>query len=101
MVLFDWIIIYIMLNTVTYFIVAIDKYRAIKRKWRISEKTLFLLSIFGGALGVYVGMMIFRHKTKHLKFKIGIPIIIIIQIIIFIMLFFNLIYKFTNIYILS
>ena len=60
----------------------IDKIRAINKKWRISENTLMLVSILGGSIGSYFGLKLFRHKTKHIKFSIGIPIIIIIQIFI-------------------
>lgn len=48
----------------------IDKYKAIKHKWRIREKTLFLLSLFGGSLGGFAGMFLFRHKTKKFLFYI-------------------------------
>lgn len=58
-----------------------DKKRAIKKQWRISEAALITIAIIGGSIGEYLGMQNFRHKTKHLKFKIGIPIIIMVQII--------------------
>lgn len=59
----------------------IDKKRAIKHKERISEGFLMLISIFGGSIGTLFGMHLFHHKTKHKKFSIGIPILIIIQIL--------------------
>ena len=62
----------------------LDKRRAIKRKWRISEHTLILTSILGGSIGSLIGMYTFRHKTKHLKFKLGIPIILTIQVVLLI-----------------
>ncbi|MFR5264988.1 DUF1294 domain-containing protein [Clostridium sp.] len=55
--------------------------RTIKKQWRISEATLITIAIIGGSIGEYLGMQNFRHKTKNLKFKIGIPIIILLQII--------------------
>ena len=58
----------------------IDKKRAIKKKWRIPEKTLFLFAILGGSVGSIAGMHLFRHKTKHWYFVIGMPLILIIQI---------------------
>lgn len=58
----------------------IDKYKAIKDEWRIPEKTLFIIAILGGALGSWVGMYSFRHKTKHWYFVIGMPLILIIWI---------------------
>lgn len=59
----------------------VDKKRAIRNQWRISEKALILIAIIGGSIGSYLGMQQFRHKTKHSKFKFGIPIIIFVQII--------------------
>lgn len=59
----------------------IDKEKAKKHKWRISENTLIILSLLGGSIGSFIGMNKFRHKTKHIKFKYGIPLIIIFQII--------------------
>lgn len=59
----------------------IDKQKAIKGQWRISEKSLFLMAIIGGTIGIMVAMKLFRHKTKHLSFKVGIPIILILQIV--------------------
>ena len=60
----------------------IDKVKAINKEWRISENTLILVSILGGSIGSYFGMKLFRHKTKHIKFSIGIPIIIVFQLFI-------------------
>lgn len=59
----------------------IDKKRAIKNKWRIPEKTLFLIAIIGGSIGSIAGMHLFRHKTKHWYFRYGMPAILVIQII--------------------
>ena len=59
----------------------IDKEKAKKHKWRISENTLIILALLGGSIGSFIGMNKFRHKTKHIKFKYGIPLIIIFQII--------------------
>ncbi|MFR1707704.1 MAG: DUF1294 domain-containing protein [Clostridium sp.] len=70
----------IIINLVGFFIMLIDKKRAVKAQWRISEKTLISISIIGGSLGMLVGINTFRHKTKHKKFTLGIPIILIIQI---------------------
>jgi uncharacterized membrane protein YsdA (DUF1294 family) len=57
-----------------------DKYNAKKRKWRVPEKKLFLAALLLGSPGVLLGMKLFRHKTRHYKFVIGIPLIIILQI---------------------
>lgn len=61
----------------------IDKRRAIKNKWRIPEKTLFILAITGGSAGSILGMHLFRHKTKHWYFVYGMPFILVLQIILF------------------
>ena len=58
----------------------LDKYKAKTDKWRTPEKTLFLLAIIGGGIGAFLGMQIFRHKTKHQQFVIGIPLIMIVQL---------------------
>ena len=58
----------------------IDKKRAIKHKYRIPERTLIVISALGGSVAMLITMNIIRHKTKHLKFMVGIPIIIIVQI---------------------
>lgn len=62
----------------------IDKQRAIRKKWRVPEFRLFLYAILLGSPGILLGMYVFRHKTKHMKFVLGIPAILIIQILIYI-----------------
>lgn len=69
-----------LINLYTFSITAIDKYKAKKEKWRIKEKTFFIAALFGGASGVMMGMTMFRHKTQHKTFYIGIPIIYMINI---------------------
>ena len=69
------------INLISFIIMIVDKIKAIKKRSRISEKSLFILSLFGGSIGVLVGMYTIRHKTKKIKFYIGIPLILIIQII--------------------
>ncbi|OIJ18588.1 hypothetical protein BKP45_12005 [Anaerobacillus alkalidiazotrophicus] len=59
----------------------VDKQKAIKGQWRISERKFFLLAIIGGSVGIMLGMRAFRHKTKHNSFRIGMPVIMIIQIV--------------------
>ncbi len=77
------IIIYtIIINIIGFFSMLIDKRRAIKNKWRIPEKTLFLIAIIGGSVGSIAGMRLFRHKTKHWYFAYGMPAILLIQIVI-------------------
>ena len=76
------IILYYLLaiNIASFFLYGIDKYKAKKGKWRISEATLLLMAVIGGSIGAWVGMRIWHHKTMHKKFKNGIPIIIIMQV---------------------
>lgn len=70
----------ISINVIGFLEMYIDKRRAIKGKWRIKENRLFITAFFGGSLGLYMGMRIFRHKTKQPLFKYGIPLIILVQI---------------------
>lgn len=70
----------IILNIITFSVYGIDKSKAKKRKWRISEKTLILLAVIGGSVGAILGVHIFHHKTKHAKFYIGLPLILVLQI---------------------
>ena len=68
------------INIVSFFLYGIDKYKAKKNKWRISEATLLMIAVIGGSIGAWVGMRLWHHKTMHKKFKYGIPLIIIMQI---------------------
>ncbi len=72
----------IIINISTFIIFGIDKRRAVKNRWRIAESTLFLLALIGGSIGAEAGMYVFHHKTKHLRFVIGIPLIFILQAVI-------------------
>ena len=67
-------------NIATFFLYGIDKYKAKKGKWRISEATLLTMAAIGGSIGAWAGMRLWHHKTMHKKFKYGIPLIIIMQI---------------------
>lgn len=76
------IIIYlIVINILGIFIMWLDKRKAIKGRWRIPEKTLFIITAIGGGIGTTAGMFIFRHKTKKLNFLIGLPFITILEIV--------------------
>ena len=68
------------INAVAFIVYGIDKYKAKKAKWRIPEATLLLLAVLGGSIGAWMGMKVWHHKTKHKKFKYGIPAILLIQI---------------------
>lgn len=67
-------------NIAAFIIMGVDKLKAKRGSWRISEKALFTSALVGGSLGAFAGMQIFRHKTKHIKFVVGIPSIMAIQI---------------------
>ena len=67
-------------NITSFLLYGIDKYKAKKGRWRISEATLLLMAVIGGSIGAWGGMRIWHHKTMHKKFKYGIPVIIILQI---------------------
>ena len=67
-------------NIVTFLLYGIDKYKATKGKWRISEATLLTMAAIGGSIGAWAGMRLWHHKTMHKKFKYGIPVIIILQV---------------------
>ena len=69
------------INIVSFVIYGMDKWKAQRGKRRVSEKTLLILAGIGGSIGAYGGMMFFRHKTKKVKFYVGVPAIIIIQIV--------------------
>ena len=76
------LIIYLLIiNALGFLLMLIDKYKARKNLWRIPEKTLLAVAFMGGSIGSYAGMQIFRHKTKHPQFYIGIPIIMAVQLI--------------------
>lgn len=78
---FYYAIFLLVLNAGSFWLVGWDKYKARKNKWRIPERRFFILGLFGGAPGVYIGMQLFRHKTQHRKFTIGIPLLIILNLI--------------------
>lgn len=69
----------LIINAVGLLLMLIDKWKAIHNRWRIPEKTLFLTAILGGSIGTLAGIYLFRHKTKHRSFTIGIPGILFLQ----------------------
>ena len=78
------------INAVTFIVYGIDKYRAKKAKWRISEATLLLLAVLGGSIGAWMGMKVWHHKTMHKKFQYGVPAILLIQMVLMAYLHMNL-----------
>lgn len=65
---------YAVMSVIGFALMGIDKSRAINRKWRIKEATLFLIALFGGGIGSTLGMFFFRHKTKHWYFRLFFPL---------------------------
>ena len=81
-ILFILAIYLILINLIAVIVTIYDKLCAVKRRWRVKESTLLLLSALGGSICMYITMLLIRHKTRHIKFMLGIPLILIIQIII-------------------
>lgn len=79
-----WIAAYLFMNIAGLIVMGNDKNRAKKHQYRIRERTLWLVALFGGAVGSTVGMQLFRHKTKHIAFKVGFPVLALVEIVIFI-----------------
>lgn len=75
-----FVIYLVIVNIVGLAIMGIDKQKAKRHSWRISEKTLFVIALVGGSIGVKGGMQLFRHKTHHKQFVYGVPAIIILQL---------------------
>lgn len=71
----------LLMNIITFLLFGEDKRRARQQKWRISEQTLLVLALLGGAVGALAGMYTFHHKTRKWKFRIGVPVILILQIV--------------------
>ncbi len=75
------IIALLILNIFGFVLVSLDKYKAKNRLWRIPERSFFILSILGGGIGIYIGLFMFNHKTRHWYFMVIIPLIILAQIV--------------------
>jgi len=76
--LFGYFLLFI--NLAGFATVGIDKYKSRKRLWRIPERVMFWFAIIGGSIGVYAGLLTFRHKTRHWYFMYGIPFIFFVQL---------------------
>lgn len=79
----ELILLYLLIiNAVGFLLMLVDKFKAKKNLWRIPEATLMLAAVLGGSVGSLIGMYTVRHKTKHLKFTLGIPLILAVQLVI-------------------
>lgn len=76
-------------NAVAFIVYGIDKYRARNGKWRIPEATLLMLAVVGGSVGAWLGMKVWHHKTRHRKFRDGVPAILLLQIVVATLLYVN------------
>lgn len=74
------IIIFAVMNLIGFITCFKDKRAAVKHGWRVPEKTLFLIGLLWGAIGTFAAMLIFRHKTKHWYFMLGMPLLIILNL---------------------
>ncbi|OMD34916.1 DUF1294 domain-containing protein [Paenibacillus odorifer] len=74
---------FVVINIIGYVVMSEDKIKARKRRERVPEKTLFLLAAMGGALGVLIAMYRKRHKTRHMSFRIGIPLLLLLNIFLY------------------
>ena len=76
----------VLVNAAAFILMLADKQKARRGSWRIPERTLIGVAFIGGSIGAIVGMYLFRHKTRHLKFSLGLPLILAVQICLFILL---------------
>ena len=74
------ILYFLTINALGFLLMLVDKHRARKNRWRIPEATLMGVAALGGSIGSLIGMYTARHKTKHPKFTVGIPLILIVQL---------------------
>ncbi|MBQ5867272.1 MAG: DUF1294 domain-containing protein [Oscillospiraceae bacterium] len=85
--MFNVLLVYLLIiNAAGFILMLVDKVKAKKNLWRIPEATLFLVAAIGGSVGSILGMYTFRHKTKHIKFIVGMPLILAAQIVIAILI---------------
>ena len=69
----------LIINAAGLLLMLVDKWKAKKNRWRVRESTLLIVAALGGSIGSLAGMYLFRHKTQHLKFTLGIPLILAAQ----------------------
>ena len=74
------ILFFLTVNVLAFFAMGVDKSRARRRAWRLSERTFFMLALLGGTPGSLLGMRVFHHKTRHAAFAVGFPILLLLQL---------------------
>lgn len=77
----------IIINAAAFLLMLSDKLKARRGAWRIPERTLIATAALGGSIGALAGMYLFRHKTKHIKFTLGIPVILVVHVGLAVLLF--------------
>ena len=76
-----WIALWLLFwSILDYVLMGVDKWKAKRNRWRVPEKTFFLVALLGGTLGAILGMYAFHHKTRHWYFKWGLPVMLIAQL---------------------
>ena len=73
----------VLVNAAAFILMLLDKQKSRRSAWRISEATLLGVAVIGGSIGAILGMYLFRHKTRHLKFTLGLPLILAVQVWLF------------------
>ena len=76
----------LIINAAGFLLMLVDKWKAKKNRWRVRESTLLIIAALGGSIGSLAGMYLFRHKTQHLKFTLGVPLILAAQCLIVVVL---------------
>ena len=76
-----------LVNVLAFVLFGIDKYKAQHDRWRIREATLIGIAVIGGSVGAWLGMLLWHHKTQHLKFRFGLPLILLLQLLVAITLY--------------
>lgn len=79
----------VIINVFTFFLYGVDKLKAQRSRWRIPESVLLGMAAIGGSVGAWLGMQVWRHKTQHVKFRYGVPIILIAQVALLVWFFSN------------
>lgn len=82
------VVVLLLLNAVSFVLYGLDKWKARHKKWRIPESVLLLSAALFGALGAYAAMHLFRHKTKHTRFVVGVPLMLSLQIVLLCLAFY-------------
>ena len=76
----------LIINAAGFLLMLVDKWKAKKNRWRVRESTLLIVAALGGSIGSLAGMYLFRHKTQHLKFTLGVPLILAAQCLVAVVL---------------